>query len=74
MRTLFLLLVWAGVAAAQPPVKLQARWWRQPGLVERLGLSADQQKRMDDVFQQNRVRLIDLTASRSTRRRRCWTR
>jgi len=63
MRIFLVLLLCAGVGATQTPGKLQARWWRQQGLAERLGLSAEQQKRMDDVFQQNRVRLIDLTAS-----------
>jgi Spy/CpxP family protein refolding chaperone len=32
-------------------------------MVERLGLTPEQQQKMDDVFQQNRARLIDLTAS-----------
>jgi Spy/CpxP family protein refolding chaperone len=31
--------------------------------VARLGLSADQQKRIDTLFQQDRLKLIDLTAS-----------
>jgi Spy/CpxP family protein refolding chaperone len=38
-------------------------WWRNQAYVTRLSLTADQQKRMDDVFQQTRIRLIDLTAS-----------
>jgi Spy/CpxP family protein refolding chaperone len=32
-------------------------------MVQKLALTADQQKRMDDIFQQNRLRLIDLNAS-----------
>jgi periplasmic protein CpxP/Spy len=39
------------------------RWWMDPGLVQRLGLTADQQKRIDAVFQQNRLKLIDLSAA-----------
>jgi periplasmic protein CpxP/Spy len=39
------------------------RWWMDPGLVQRLGLTADQQKRIDSVFQQNRLKLIDLSAA-----------
>jgi len=39
------------------------RWWMDPALVARLGLSADQQKRIDTLFQQDRLKLIDLTAS-----------
>jgi len=39
------------------------RWWTDPRQVERLGLSADQQKRIDGLFQQSRLKLIDLTAA-----------
>jgi TonB family protein len=39
------------------------RWWVRPDMVERLGLTADQQKRMDDIFQQHRLKLIDLNAT-----------
>ena len=39
------------------------RWWMNPGLVQRLGLTADQQKRIDVLFQQNRLKLIDLSAA-----------
>lgn len=38
------------------------RWWMDPGLVQKLGLTADQQKRIDAQFQQNRIKLIDLSA------------
>jgi periplasmic protein CpxP/Spy len=38
------------------------RWWMDPSLVQRLGLTADQQKRIDALFQQNRLKLIDLSA------------
>jgi len=38
-------------------------WWREPKHILALSLTADQQKRMDDVFQQNRIRLIDIKAS-----------
>jgi Spy/CpxP family protein refolding chaperone len=38
-------------------------WWRNQTYVVRLALTTDQQKRMDGVFQQSRLRLIDLTAS-----------
>jgi len=39
------------------------KWWNNPELARRLNLTADQQKRMDEVFQQNRLRLIDLHAA-----------
>jgi Spy/CpxP family protein refolding chaperone len=32
-------------------------------MVQKLSLTADQQKRMDDIFQQNRLKLIDLNAT-----------
>ena len=35
-------------------------WWHNPDLVQKLALSADQQKRMDDILQQNRTQLTDL--------------
>jgi Spy/CpxP family protein refolding chaperone len=38
------------------------RWWRNPRLAQTLGLTPDQQKRMDEVFEQSRLKLIDLTA------------
>ena len=39
------------------------RWWNNPQMVQRLGINSDQQKKMDDIFQQNRLRLVDLNAS-----------
>ncbi|HTB19282.1 MAG TPA: Spy/CpxP family protein refolding chaperone [Bryobacteraceae bacterium] len=38
------------------------RWWTDSGLIQKLGLTADQQKRIDALFQQNRLKLIDLSA------------
>src|SRR5581483_3004347 len=39
------------------------RWWDRPEMVEKLKLTADQQKKLDEVFQQSRPRLIDLHAA-----------
>src|SRR5260370_1014799 len=39
------------------------RWWNNPDMVQKLNLNSDQQKKMDDIFQQNRLRLIDLNAT-----------
>jgi periplasmic protein CpxP/Spy len=39
------------------------RWWTDPALVQRLGLTADQQNRIDTLFQQSRLKLIDLSAA-----------
>ena len=38
-------------------------WWRDAALVQRIGLTSDQQKKIEDAFQQSRLHLIDLTAS-----------
>ena len=61
------------VAAAQlvaPARSLQralggpgGRWWTRPQVAQKLGLTADQTKKMDDVFQQYRLKLIDLNAA-----------
>ena len=45
------------------PGGLGGRWWRTSQMVEKLGLTPEQQTKMDEVFQQSRVKLIDLTAS-----------
>jgi protein CpxP len=39
------------------------RWWNNPELVQKLGLTADQQKKMEVIFQQNRPSLMDLSSS-----------
>lgn len=38
-------------------------WWKNPDLVAKLNLSADQQKRMDEIFLQFRIKLIHMKAS-----------
>lgn len=42
---------------------LQGTWWRDSRWVQALDLTADQQRKMDDAFRQNRIKLIDLTAT-----------
>jgi Spy/CpxP family protein refolding chaperone len=39
------------------------RWWGNPELAQKLGVTADQQKKMDDILQQHRLRLVDLRAN-----------
>jgi Spy/CpxP family protein refolding chaperone len=39
------------------------RWWTRPEMAQKLGLTADQTKKMDETFQQFRLKLIDLNAS-----------
>jgi len=42
---------------------IKGTFWRNPEWIKILALSAEQQKRMDDSFQQYRLKLIDLNAS-----------
>jgi Spy/CpxP family protein refolding chaperone len=38
-------------------------WWKNPRVVENLSLTPDQVKRMDGIFQESRIKLIDLHAN-----------
>lgn len=38
-------------------------WWRNPDMVQKLGINTDQQKKIEDVFQQHRLKLVDLDAT-----------
>ena len=49
--------------ARGPMERGMGRWWKNPEMVEKLGVTADQQKKMGDIFQQHRLKLIDLNAS-----------
>jgi Spy/CpxP family protein refolding chaperone len=63
-RLLASLLLFAGAAPAQFfPQKIGGHWWKQPTTIQLLNLTPEQQKRLDDAFQQYRVRLIDHTAA-----------
>lgn len=39
------------------------RWWDNPEFSKKLSLTSNQQKRMDEIFQKSRLRLIDLMAT-----------
>ena len=39
------------------------RWWNNPKITEKLKLTDDQRKAMDDIFQKHREKLIDLRAN-----------
>ena len=39
------------------------RWWNNPEFAQKLGLTADQQKRMEAIFEQNRPSLMDMSAA-----------
>lgn len=43
--------------------RMHGRWWDNPRLAQQIGLTADQQKKMDDIMQQHRLKLIDLNAA-----------
>lgn len=38
-------------------------WWHNPDLIQKLTLTPDQQKRMDEILQQSRLQLVDLRAN-----------
>jgi Spy/CpxP family protein refolding chaperone len=63
------MLASAGIPApsqtvAEPPkIALPDRWWKNAATAQFVGLTADQQKKMDDVFQQYRLKLIDLNGT-----------
>jgi Spy/CpxP family protein refolding chaperone len=38
-------------------------WWKNPMLVQQIGITPDQEKKMDDILQQSRLQLIDLKAN-----------
>jgi Spy/CpxP family protein refolding chaperone len=37
-------------------------WWKNPEIVQKLALTDEQQKKMDGIFQQSRLQLIDVKA------------
>lgn len=39
------------------------KWWTSPDMAQKLNLTEDQKRRMDEIFQQHRLKLIDLQAS-----------
>ena len=42
---------------------LTGTWWREQYWIKELNLAPDQQKKMDEAFRQNKIKLIDLTAA-----------
>lgn len=54
-----------GESGMRPELRIAppGMWWKNPDIVQKISLSADQQKRMDDIFQQSRLQLIDLKAN-----------
>jgi Spy/CpxP family protein refolding chaperone len=54
-----------GMGGPGGPMRLgpPGRWWDDAGYIKKLGLSDDQQKKMDDIFNSNRLKLIDQFAA-----------
>ena len=74
MRSITILLLATLSAGAQPPHRPppppqgmhtgpRGKWWTNPEIIQKLALTEDQQQRIDEVFQQCRLKLIDLSAS-----------
>jgi Spy/CpxP family protein refolding chaperone len=52
--------------ANRPPMERSlppGTWWRNADMVQKLGLNSDQQKKIEDIFQQHRLKLVDLDAA-----------
>jgi periplasmic protein CpxP/Spy len=41
----------------------RGRWWNNPEFAQKLGLTADQQKKMEAVFEQSRPTLMDMSGN-----------
>jgi len=57
-----------GFGSHRPPMERamrgdRGRWWNNPNIVEKLKLTDDQRKAMDEIFQQHREKLVDLRAN-----------
>lgn len=54
-----------GEEQGPPPMRggPPGRWWNNPEMVKKLGMTGDQVKKMDDIFQQMRFKLIDLNGN-----------
>ena len=60
---------WQGGNPGPPPMERSfragghGRWWDKPEVAQQVGITDDQKKKMDDIFQQHRLQLIDLKAA-----------
>lgn len=52
----------AGSAMAQGPMMPKGKWWRMPEVAKQLKLTAEQQTKLDGVFNESQTELIDLKA------------
>src|SRR5271154_323709 len=60
---------WHGANSGPPPMERSfraggpGRWWDNPNAAQQVGITDDQKKKMDDIFQQHKLQLIDLKAA-----------
>lgn len=59
-----------GMGPHRPPMEREmgpggqfGRWWNNPRLVEKFKLTEQQRKTMDDIYEQHRLKLVDLHAN-----------
>jgi periplasmic protein CpxP/Spy len=58
-----------GAGPGAPPMERSfraggpGRWWDNPNVSQQVGITDDQKKKMDDIFQQHKLQLIDLKAA-----------
>jgi Spy/CpxP family protein refolding chaperone len=55
-------LALAAPAPAQMPEMPPGKWWKRPAVVQKLGITADQQNQLEEIFSKNRRTFIDLKA------------
>jgi Spy/CpxP family protein refolding chaperone len=58
----FLAAAPAPPAAAQMPEAPPGKWWKRPRIVQLLGLTAEQQTKLEDIFSRRRREFVDLKA------------
>ena len=57
------LLLVVGAAFAQPLGVPTDRWWQRPAVVQQLGLSPDQTKKLEDIYLMQARAMVDLKAT-----------
>jgi Spy/CpxP family protein refolding chaperone len=52
----------SAVARAQMPDIPPGKWWKRPAVVQKLGLTAEQQEKLEKIFLERRRAFVDLKA------------
>ncbi len=52
----------APAARAQMPEVPLGKWWKRPKVVQELGITAEQQEKLDEIFAKHRREFVDLKA------------